>query len=138
MAFYGSGTLAQYRAAVQTHLISDIRVSARRYRVGTVVVFPLGQRPAALAGVITKALGPPTHADGATVWYHVQHRLAGDRRLLVSVGERSGTDEPRTRPGATSVSAPEPLRVPPWLSSGPGDASAGGVRARSKRPGGRR
>jgi hypothetical protein len=76
LSFYGSGTPAQYRAVHGADLTSDLRVFARRHRVGTVVVFPLGQHPATVVSQLTAALGPPTHADGTTVWYHVQHRLA--------------------------------------------------------------
>jgi hypothetical protein len=76
LAFYGYGSHAQFAAVERADLTSDLRVFARRYRVGTVVVFPLGKHPATVVSQVTKALGPPTHAAGTTVWYHVQHRLA--------------------------------------------------------------
>jgi len=58
----------------------------RKYSVQTVLVVPPGRLPSADTRIhmnptvvtehVTAALGPPTHVDGVTVWFHVRQRLA--------------------------------------------------------------
>jgi hypothetical protein len=76
LAFYGTGSAEEFRTVLAGNMTTDIRDFVRRYGVGTVVVFPLGHDPAAIVQRVTQALGTPTRADGATVWYHVARRLA--------------------------------------------------------------
>ena len=78
MAFTGSPSSGQAKTLKGANLVADLREFLRRYHVGTVVVLPLGRSPGIVIGVVTAAIGRPSHRAGATVWFDVQHRLKVD------------------------------------------------------------
>ncbi|MDA8341163.1 MAG: hypothetical protein M0007_02920 [Actinomycetota bacterium] len=54
----------------------SIRALLVRYRVGTVIVAPLGAHPATVVRYLTAALGAsPVHVGGVAVWYHVERSV---------------------------------------------------------------
>ena len=74
LAFYGlpisSPTLRGNR------IVLDLRTFLRKYKVGTVVVLPLGVDPQAIVAEVTAAIGPPVRSGGVTLWLRVQDRLS--------------------------------------------------------------
>ncbi len=74
-AFSGGASSGQSKVLEKADLTSDLRQFLHRYGVDTVVVLPYGADPAAVVRAMEAALGPPTHAKDATVWFHVQERL---------------------------------------------------------------
>ncbi len=75
VAFSGSPSSGQAKTLKEANLVADLQEFLRRYHVGTVVVLPLGRSPGIVSGVVTAAIGEPSHQAGATVWLDVQHRL---------------------------------------------------------------
>jgi hypothetical protein len=79
-AFYGGGTPSQavslYKAYASGALPATLRQFMMQHHVGTVIVLPLGKRPATVIGQVTAAIGPPVRSDGVDVWLHIQQRLA--------------------------------------------------------------
>jgi hypothetical protein len=76
VAFYGSATRAQRVLLSRSNLTADLRKFMRRYHVDTVIVLPLGQRPATVVSHVTAAIGRPLRLGGVTVWLHVQQHLS--------------------------------------------------------------
>jgi hypothetical protein len=71
-SFYGYPTDGrQLQILIHSNLVSDLREFLVRYRVGTVVVFPLGSHPSAVVSRLTAVLGTPSKVDGATAWFNV-------------------------------------------------------------------
>ena len=89
-ALFDSGyigeTSGQHALLVKSNITKDLRMFLRKYSVQTVLVVPPGRLPSADTRIhmnptvvtehVTAALGPPTHVDGVTVWFHVRQRLA--------------------------------------------------------------
>jgi hypothetical protein len=75
-SFYGHATAVERQELTTSDLAADLRLFMRKFSVDTVIVLPLGHSPAIVASVVTTAIGPPSRADGVTVWLHVQRRLA--------------------------------------------------------------
>ena len=91
--FYGVTTSAgQAHLLVAADLVTDLREFLRQHNVGTALVLPVGQHPAAVSAFLTAAIGAPTRVGGATVWFDVERRL---KTVMPS--------------GAPSVVAPPPV-----------------------------
>jgi len=75
-SFNGFATPAQQKLLVSSNMTADLRLFMDKYDVGTVVVLPVGQRPAALITQIEAAVGKPSQSNGALVWYDIRRRLA--------------------------------------------------------------
>lgn len=73
--FFGTATLAQARLLARSDMSRDLRSFMHRYRIGAVVVQPVGRFPAIVTSAVTAAIGSPSHLSGATVWLDVPHRL---------------------------------------------------------------
>ena len=75
-AFYGVTTgSGQAHVLVTSDLVGDMRTFLTRHHVGTVVVLPVGQHSATVTRFLTAAIGQPSHAKGALIWFDVKHRL---------------------------------------------------------------
>jgi hypothetical protein len=74
--FYGVTTQpGQAHLLVSSHLVTDLRQFLHQHDVRTVIVLPVGRRPATVTAFLTSGIGAPSHFGGAAVWFDVQHRL---------------------------------------------------------------
>jgi hypothetical protein len=78
--FYGFASPSQPGLPSGADVIGDLQTFARNYHVNSVVLLPIGKHPDVVIRALTAALGNPSHSHGATVWYHVQRRLAPSTR----------------------------------------------------------
>src|SRR5579875_183209 len=60
---------------VDRRTVAELRTFLRRYRVSTVLVAHLGQRPRAVVAYVSDALGRPVQTGGVWAWFDVPRLL---------------------------------------------------------------